>query len=76
MSVGHEDIPRRVSCFLGSCDQEARFCWRDVSLTLDEIHDIEAAETRFLIVYEEILIHLACNIRLTELATSKVFHKG
>jgi hypothetical protein len=47
-----------------------------VSLTLDEIHDIEAAETRFLIVYEEILIHLACNIRLTKLATSKVFHKG
>jgi hypothetical protein len=43
---------------------------------LDEIHDIEAARPRFLIVYEEILVYLACNIRLTELATSKVSYKG
>ena len=35
---------------------EAQLCWRDVSLTLDEISDVEAAKTRFLIVYGKILV--------------------
>ena len=56
MSVGHESIPRRVPCILGSLGLEAQLCWRDVTLTLDEIRDVEAAKTRFLIVYGKILV--------------------
>ena len=56
MSVSHESIPRRVPCILGSFSLEAQLCWRDVSLTLDEISDVEAAKTRFLVVYGKILV--------------------
>jgi hypothetical protein len=43
---------------LGSFDLEAQLCWRDVSLTLNEIRDVEAAKTRFLLVYGMILVLL------------------
>lgn len=56
MSVGHDIVPRRVSCILGSADQEARLCWREVSLTIDEIRDVAASRSRFLIAYEMLLV--------------------
>jgi hypothetical protein len=56
MAGGHENSPRRVPCILGSLGLEAQLCWRDVSLSLDEIRDVEAAKTRFLIVYGKILV--------------------
>jgi hypothetical protein len=56
MSVGHENSPRRVPCSLGPHGLEALLFCRDVSLTLDEIRDVEAAKKRFLIVYGKILV--------------------
>jgi len=58
MSVSHENFPQRVPRILGSFDTEAQLFWHDVSLTLDEIRDVEAAKTRFLIVYGKILVLL------------------
>ena len=58
MSVGHENSSRGVPCILGSFALQAQLCWRDVSLTLDEIRDVEAAKTRFLLVYGMILVLL------------------
>ena len=55
MSSGHDIMPRRVPCILGSSDQDARFCWREVNLTFDEIRDVEASKTRFLMAYGMIL---------------------
>jgi hypothetical protein len=58
MSSGQDIMPRRVPCILGSSDQDARFCWRDVNLTFDEIRDVEASKTRFLIAYGMLLVPL------------------
>lgn len=56
MSIGHDIVPQRVPCILGSADQEARLCWREVSLTIDEIRDVTASRTRLLIAYEMLLV--------------------
>ena len=72
MSSGQAIMPRRVPCILGSFDQDARFCWRDVNLTFDEILDVEAAKTRFLIAYGMLLVPPCMQYGLTRSAVSKV----
>ena len=42
-------------CLFAKTLEDARFCWRDVNLTFDEIRDVEASKTRFLIAYGMIL---------------------
>lgn len=70
MSAIHNDVLRRVPCILGSLNQEARLHWNEATLNFDEIRDIEAAERKFLIVYEKLLYSLfqLYNTRLTRIA--------
>jgi hypothetical protein len=69
MSIIHNDALRRVPCLVGLPNQGARICWSEVALTLDEIRDVDAAKTRFLIAYGCLLYPLfqIYNIVLTRI---------
>jgi hypothetical protein len=76
MSVGHESDPRQAPCILGSFDLESQLCWREVSLTIDEIRDVAASRTRCLIAYGILLVPLSIQHPLTKFAMSKVSRRG
>jgi hypothetical protein len=76
MSNAHDNVLPRVPCVVGSSDQEARLCWRDGSMTVDEICDVEAAKARFLIAYGWVPFCLWCKIRLTKVLYSSFLSKA
>lgn len=76
MSVGHESASRRIPCILGSFDLGPQLCWREVSLTIDEIRDVAASRTRFLIAYGILLCPALNAKRLTKSAIFKVSRRG